>query len=391
MVHKGQVMGTPSQPGAITVTPIYWAPNQSAFGTGYETASTKFLTSLAASSGSLAAPYSVLPQYTDGSGTHLVDSVTTAAPIADTEAYPDTCSASAGPVYNDNTGYSSCIDDQDIMTEVTRLADADNLSEDWAHIDVVYLPKGVEDCQLETTQIGSQGPQSCTANDSNNNGGYCAYHSFVNPSPTATPTIYAVIPYPIWNSATGLSCAGVYDDATGQPDSPNGLTAVDIAASSVSHEIAEAITDPEGAGWMDSSGSEIGDLCAYTYGPLSGVVGARSDVTLNGTPYLIQEEFSNAAYKLSKTQGCQVAWTAPTVALASSGSLIHNKKVTFSATATSPSGAVASRVWTVDGVLAGTGKTLGWKFATPGSHTVTLTVTNAGGYATTGSLTVTIS
>jgi hypothetical protein len=52
------------------------------------------------------------------------------------------------------------------------------------------------------------------------------------------------------------------------------------------------VTDPAlGNGWVDATGSEIGDKCAYTYGPTSG---NGADITMNGRPYVLQEEFSNS-------------------------------------------------------------------------------------------------
>lgn len=385
LMSGGSVMGSSSQPGAVSLTPVFWAPSQASFGTGYVTASTKFVDDLAASSGSTASPFSVLTQYTNGSGTHLAGKMTATTPIADTQPFPADpgskggCSPDSGPIYNDNTGYSSCVDDNDIMNEILRLARADSLSTDFSHLYVIYLPKGTEDCY--TQPIGAS--RDCTANNVDNSNTYCAYHSSYNPAPTTTPLLYAVIPYTVWNSSTGVSC-------NGSSDSPNSFPAVDYVATAVSHEIAEAITDPMGDAWHDRNGNEIGDLCAYVFGPMQGAAGYRSDTVLNGTSYLIQEEFSNAGYKLNHAAGCQATWTPPTVALSTTGSLVHGQKVTFHPTITTPSGAVLSRSWTLDGLPAGSGTTLAHKF-TAGTHTVTLTVTDTGTYSTTATLTVSIS
>ncbi len=47
-----------------------------------------------------------------------------------------------------------------------------------------------------------------------------------------------------------------------------------------SHEEMEAASDPELNAWIDSSGQEIGDKCAWQFGPTN----ARSgDVTSNGS------------------------------------------------------------------------------------------------------------
>ena len=389
----GVTMGTSLQPGAVTLTPIYWAPNQAAFDSGYDSLSTQFINDLSAATtaGTTASPFSVLTQYTNASGTRFGSQMTASQPIVDTQAYPndaDTigCSPDSGAIYNDNSGYSSCISDADIMAEVQRLTTDKNLSTDWSHLYVVYLPKGVEDCMPSQGQT----PHSCTANYADTADSYCAYHSYVNPAPTDAPMLYAVIPYTVWNSGTGIGCNGLVD-------APNADPAVDYGVSAVSHEIAEAITDPQGYsqdglthGWMDKSGNEIGDLCAYVYGALRGTSGQRYNVRLNGSKYLIQQEFSNSSYKLSHAAGCQTGWTAPSVSLRSTGKLTVGKLVTFHATVSTPSGAVLSRSWTLDGQPAGSGATFATKFVTAGSHTVALTVTDSGGYQGGSSLQVTI-
>jgi PKD domain len=386
----GVTMGTSLQPGAVTLTPVYWAPNQASFDSGYESLSTKFIDDLSAATtaGTTASPFSVLTQYTNASGTRFGSQMTATPPIVDTQAYPDDanttgCSPDSGAIYNDDSGYSLCISDADIMAEVQRLTTDQNLPTDWSHLYVVYLPKGVEECF-------SSDPHSCTANHVDTADSFCAYHSYVNPAPTAAPMLYAVIPYSVWNSKTGIGCDGLVD-------SPNADPAVDYSVSAVSHEIAEAITDPEGYsqdglthGWRDKNGNEIGDLCAYVYGALHGTSGQRYNVRLNGSKYLIQQEFSNSSYKLSHAAGCQTGWTVPSVSLRSTGKLTVGKLVTFQATVSTPSGAVLSRSWTLDGQPAGSGATFATRFVTAGSHTVALTVTDSGGYQGVSSLPVTI-
>ena len=45
---------------------------------------------------------------------------------------------------------------------------------------------------------------------------------------------------------------------------PEAETAIDV----VDHELAEAITDPEGTGWLDPNGFEVADKCEF--GPQRG-------------------------------------------------------------------------------------------------------------------------
>ncbi|MHB8418130.1 MAG: hypothetical protein ACYDCL_08640 [Myxococcales bacterium] len=70
------------------------------------------------------------------------------------------------------------------------------------------------------------------------------------------------------------------------------------------HELSEARTDPASGGWYDSSGSENGDKCAWTFDVPFITLG-------NGTIWKIQGEWSNAAYtagtgypNLSGQDGC---------------------------------------------------------------------------------------
>jgi hypothetical protein len=105
--------------------------------------------------------------------------------------------------------------------------------------------------------------------------------------------------YCAWHS-TG-SCGGVpvqfaffFDldgDAGCDPADTSGLHSQGLAAlANVSgHEFSEARTDPSLAAWYDSSGSENGDKCAWTFG-------APLVTFTNGSQWKIQGEWSNAAY-----------------------------------------------------------------------------------------------
>ncbi|HEV8105717.1 MAG TPA: hypothetical protein VGP69_18445, partial [Gaiellaceae bacterium] len=54
------------------------------------------------------------------------------------------------------------------------------------------------------------------------------------------------------------------------------------------HELSEALTDPHGDAWFDSSGAENADKCAWTF--------SGTPVKLGTTSWKIQGNFSNAAY-----------------------------------------------------------------------------------------------
>ncbi len=75
---------------------------------------------------------------------------------------------------------------------------------------------------------------------------------------------------------------------------PKPRSTLDTAA----HETVEAITDPEGVGWMDPNGLEVGDKCEN--GPQEGTPlgfaanGSPYNQVINGHQYLIQGMWSNA-------------------------------------------------------------------------------------------------
>jgi hypothetical protein len=76
--------------------------------------------------------------------------------------------------------------------------------------------------------------------------------------------------------------------------SPNSDPAADTAATAATHELTEAITDPELNAWFTSGspGEEIGDLCAYDYGSLTWD-GGMANQMWNGHFYLVQQEYDN--------------------------------------------------------------------------------------------------
>ena len=98
---------------------------------------------------------------------------------------------------------------------------------------------------------------------------YCAYHGVV----AGTSLPYIDLPYmPNAGSACGAG------SVTGS--SLDGVSIVE------GHELAEAITDPQLNAWYDGSGSEIGDICAWT---------GLANINLNGSYFPMQPLWSNNA------------------------------------------------------------------------------------------------
>jgi len=109
---------------------------------------------------------------------------------------------------------------------------------------------------------------------------YCAYHSYISGS---TPIVYSNEPF--GNTSV---C-----QVSGTP-SPNSDPQADAAATAASHELSEAITDPELNAWYTAQGNENGDLCAYNYGTNTFDSG-KANQSWNGRFYELQLEFSNHA------------------------------------------------------------------------------------------------
>jgi hypothetical protein len=100
---------------------------------------------------------------------------------------------------------------------------------------------------------------------------YCAYHSWIGSGISATK--YSIQPYP--------SCSGC---------SVSGWSNVQNQEHFVTHETREAVTDPTGSTWFDSSGAEADDKCAWSPSPF----------LVSGFGY--QYEWSNASAACVKTR-----------------------------------------------------------------------------------------
>ena len=102
---------------------------------------------------------------------------------------------------------------------------------------------------------------------------WCAYHGAVGSAPNVT---YTNLPY---MTDAGASCG---------ENSVNGGSAGRLDGVSIveGHELAETITDPLLNAWYDSSGSEIGDKCAWFN---------LHNISTSGGSFAVQPLWSNAA------------------------------------------------------------------------------------------------
>lgn len=147
------------------------------------------------------------------------------------------------------------VDDSAIQSLIQqRIADGTIPPWDANTLYAVFTPSG--------TTVTQGGSASCQT--------FCGYHNAVlDPNTNAALAYYCVLPYP--------DCSGCMQAADGSTLQP-----FDALTSVISHEVAEAITDPiPGAGWYDDQNGEIGDICAWQL------------TTVDG--YTVQQEWSNQA------------------------------------------------------------------------------------------------
>lgn len=289
----GPVMAS-STSSPIVVTPIFWNPAGGGhpMSGNYKALVTQYLTDVAAASGSNTNVFSVPTEYSGSNGS-IAYNVTIGTPIDDTHALPaNGCTVAPNDttgIYADDTGYNACIDDDQITGEIQRLITANGLPQnDYSHIYVMYTPKHVESCFYAGSSTSNNG---CTINHQVT-AAYCAYHSMMGNNWPDYGTIYANMAYPIYSSPVGYTCGS--DAGGGTLQSPNHNLDADTEVSPTSHEIIEAITDPNVYdGWYDNYGEEIGDDCAYVYGAMAGKTGQQYNQVINGQKFLTQEELSN--------------------------------------------------------------------------------------------------
>jgi hypothetical protein len=79
------------------------------------------------------------------------------------------------------------------------------------------------------------------------------------------------------------------------PTSPNGDSGADGMANTLSHEIEEAISDPDLNAWFDSSGQENGDKCNFNFGATQTAGnGSQFNQTFGGHNWMLQQNWRNS-------------------------------------------------------------------------------------------------
>ena len=227
--------GGPVMVGTASAYAIFWEPSGSYVSSTYNSLLLRYFGDVGGSS-----LYHNNTQYTQSGGGAPSNSVLGGSWV-DTAAYP-----------------SGTLSDAQVQAEVTHAQKVNGWSSNIDHVFFVFTAKGENICS------GS----SCSFTN------FCAYHGSFGSS-----TQYAAMPY----TGTNLSACGV-------STSPNHDFDADSTINVASHEQMEAATDPQLNAWYDLIGYEIGDKCAWIFGPTNPSGG---DVTWNGHTYEVQKEWDN--------------------------------------------------------------------------------------------------
>lgn len=172
----------------------------------------------------------------------------------------------------DNSAYpESPLLDGDIHNEVTKF---DTMMSTNGPFGIPKAPSGLNTIFFVFTEAGQNlcSDSSHTYCESN---AFCGYHGAF--SSAFGTLVYAAVPYA---ASFGCYTSSLF---------PNDFAA-DTTINVTSHEQMEAATDPGLNAWYDSSGNEIGDKCAWTFGSRNST---GADVAWNGHGYLVQQEWDN--------------------------------------------------------------------------------------------------
>ena len=169
--------------------------------------------------------------------------------------------------------------DADIQVFVHAVASKEGSG--YGHIYHVFLPPGQDECF-------SHPSHTCYSPDDPKTFAFCAYHSSVQFKDIGH-VLYSVEPF---QDVPGCSV---------KPGTPNGQLA-DSTNNSLSHELFETISDPDGTAWINFSlvvlaGAEIGDECSFFTVNAAGATFFDPSVFPIGSHlYAVQPEYSNSAH-----------------------------------------------------------------------------------------------
>jgi hypothetical protein len=172
--------------------------------------------------------------------------------------------------------------DSDMLAVVHAVASLTGDS-GYSHIFHVFLPPGQDECFDSTFSV-------CYSPDNPNSFFFCAYHGSVDFSDIGH-VLYSVEPF---QNVPGCQT---------RPGTPNGQL-VDSTNDSLSHELFETITDPDGTAWWNSTdngifGEEIGDECVFVVFTPTNAYGDPFVYRIDDKLYATQPEYSNELHACS--------------------------------------------------------------------------------------------
>jgi chitodextrinase len=394
---------------------IFWDPSGGVT-TGNKQLLEQYLTDVAADTQE-SDTFGVGRQYYDSAGYADAGMTFSAASqaILDTQPYPTKESDCPEPA-----GFTACVDDDQVLTELNRLIAADHLPTDGvadqethfadaAPVYVVVLPAHTEDCDP---------PSSCVTDSAND---YCSYHApYVDPH--GNWILYAVLPLAVFDY--GPKGCQMDNPANTAFQSPNGDEA-DNLIDTMNHELNETITDPIGNGWYnnsappyppdnpDADGQELADNCEQygaTADPADGLspdsyeptlggsatpvspdpFGTLYDQLINGHQYYVQSLWSNGQTncELQPTPALLTpSFSLPARALAGAS-------VSFNPAASTAAAGFSSATWNFGDsgtqFTIGSPTTVTHTFSSAGDYKITLTVVDEHGNLATASRTIPI-
>lgn len=269
--HGAQVMAH-----GVTVHTIFWGPKGSFNRSprhgvlGYEALIEQFFTDIARDSGKNSNVYSTLIQYAEGTrpgaitpGKYAISYSKSKDNLIDTHPYP----SKQGRCTSPRKSIHTCVTDTAVQHEINRVIERTHGKRGLTQLWFIFTPPKVDECISKN---------SCGTN------AFLGYHSVSDLGHGAV--IYAIAIDPLIEGAVPK-----HQDPEGNPEAED---TIDTAA----HETEEAITDPEGVGYMDPNGFEVADKCERPVlgKPLGHAPdGAPYNQLVNHHEYLFQEMWSN--------------------------------------------------------------------------------------------------
>ncbi len=347
----------------------------------------KFLSDVAAGSGTLSSPFAVTPQYTDGTGRAANRSVYGGGCVDQGMSGNADCQFAGGPYAGHDyptsgnctpsgtsfegvaTSNTVCLTDAQLQSEIGSLVTETGIlgrtQPGYTPVVVLLTPPGVETCL-------DGGGKLCSANSAAA-AQFCSYHGQVSVS--GTEVAYVVQPWTAMTKCDEPDVPAIPANAASDVLQTNvGMRLV----SPLSQAMTATLVNPGLDGWFGLNGLEINDINGCV--PLGS---GLDQVTVGTSQYWIQREFNNAA--LMKNDPSTYFGCAPNVILAPNfvppNPVFQGDEVAFNGSSTASTLLVpdANYHWDFGDGATATGHSVVHQYSSAGTYTVKLSVTDRGG------------